>query len=557
MILHSAETIEKFQKLGVWGRGTMLDKLAEAAATCPEQLAFVDPPNRKDLTGHAPERITYKRLNEISDAVASALVEQGIEKDDVVVVQLPNCWELGMLYYAIAKAGAIISPIPVQWRRNELEYVLDLTGAKAFVTIEEFNGFSHLQMGEEAKSGANNLDRILSLDEIRDNSKRTVPDGALDGIQVLPADIWTLQWSSGTEAKSKACPRTHDNWYNIYAADILLQLEEHWAHLIPAQIVNNTGITYGIVLPLINKGKSVLHHPFHFEVWLQQVKDEEVDLAGLVPAMMNMVLKHPKSGEFNFDTLKRIGTGSAPPSRWAMEEFKKRYGVNVINIWGQNEGPTIHSGPLTTPMEKRMQFPQFGKKGVDWGIESPYLRAIETKLLDPAGNEVTGLGEVGELVWKGPEVMPCYFNAPELTEKAFDADGYIYTGDLFQIEPENFISFYDRKKDIIIRGGQNISAQEIENLILKHPNVQEAAVVPMPDPVMGEKTCAYIVAIPDAEVRLEDVKALFQQEGVAKYKWPERLEGIDMLPRNHLGKILKANLRQDINAKIEKEGSDG
>ncbi len=551
MILHSKEIIEHYGKMGVWGKGTMLDKLNEAVESCPEQDAFVDPPNRKELTGHPPERINYRQLKERANAVAYYLIEKGIKKDDVVVVQLPNSWELGMLYYAICRAGAMISPIPVQWRRNELEYVIELTGATTFITIEEFNGFSHFNMGKEAKKGSNNLSQIISLDEIRENSAGRIEDEVFDEIKIYPADVWILQWSSGTEAKPKACPRTHDNWYNIYAADILLEMEEGWSHLMPAQLVNNTGVTYGIVLPLINKGKTVLHHPFNFEVWLKQIKDEKVDLAGLVPAMMNMILKHPKSNEFKLDTLKRIGTGSAPPSKWAMEEFKRRYGVNVINIWGQNEGPTIHSGPLTTPMEKRMYFPQFGKKGVDWGINSPYLRAIETKIVDPAGNELNEPGEIGELAWKGPEVMPCYFNAPELTKKAFDEDGYIYTGDLFKIEEDNFISFYDRKKDIIIRGGQNISAQEIENFILKHPSVKEAAVVPMPDAVMGEKACAYVAPMEGASVSLEDIKSLFQEEGVAKYKWPERLEITDVLPRNHLGKLLKANLKNDIKSKIE------
>jgi non-ribosomal peptide synthetase component E (peptide arylation enzyme) len=319
--------------------------------------------------------------------------------------------------------------------------------------------------------------------------------------------------------------------------------------------VNNTGIGTGVVLPLVTKGTTILHHPFDLAVWMKQVEEERADVALLVPAMMNMILKNSKSDELVLDTLKRIGTGSAPPSIWALEELKTRFGIDVINIWGQNEGPGIYSGPLTTPIEKRMQFPQFGKKGVDWGIDNPFFKAVETKILNPdTGEELSEVGEVGELLWRGPWEIPCYYKKPELTARAFEEDGFLHTGDLFKIEENNFITYFGRRKDIIIRGGQKISAQEVENLVLKHPAVREAAAVPMPDPVLGEKTCVYVVMKSRGGVTLNDITALFEGEGVAKYKWPERLEIIDEIPKNPLGKSIKAGLKNDIKKKLKNEG---
>lgn len=553
MILDTKERIEKYEKIGVWGKGTILDKLDEVVEECPDREAFVDPPNRKDLTGHNPERITYKELKEKVNAVASGLIKIGIKKDDIVIVQLPNTWELPMLYYAICKAGGIISPMPTQWRRKELEYMLEITGAKVFITIDKFKNFPHIEMGEKAMPNFPSLKQVISLDEIRNMSNQRSEED-FDGIKIVPADVWTLQWSSGTEAEPKACPRTHNSWYYVYAGDVLLQIEKGWKHFTPAQVVNNTGITYSVVLPLITKGTTILHHPFDFEVWISQMEEEKPELAGLVPALMNMVLKHPRSKGNTLSSLKVVGTGSAPPSIWALEEFKSRYGVEVTNIWGMNEGPCIHSGFLTTPIEKRMQFPQFGKKGVDYGINSPHIKAIETKIVDVnTGKEISEVGEVGELVWKGPDMIPCYFNRPELTEKTFDKEEFIHTGDLFKIEESDFISYFDRKKDIIVRGGQNISAQEVENLVLAHPQIADAAAIAMPDKIMGEKVCVFVVPTPGNTITLKDIVNFVKNQDVAVYKLPERIEIIDVIPRNPVGKVLKGELRQILTDKKSQE----
>jgi len=158
-------------------------------------------------------------------------------------------------------------------------------------------------------------------------------------------------------------------------------------------------------------------------------------------------------------------------------------------------------------------------------------------------------------VYKGPGVIAGYYRNPEATEKSFTKDGFFRTGDLFQIREGGCISFYERAKDIIIRGGYNISSQEIENYLLSHPKVQEVAVVGMPDEKLGERMCVYVVPVPDQTVTLEDLTGLLTKEGVARYKHPEHLEICSQIPRNPVGKILKKELRKQIQTKLEKKGS--
>jgi non-ribosomal peptide synthetase component E (peptide arylation enzyme) len=242
--------------------------------------------------------------------------------------------------------------------------------------------------------------------------------------------------------------------------------------------------------------------------------------------------------------------GSAPPSLWAMQEFKNKWNVDIGNIWGQNEGTGIvsHVGDLPDMNQRVDHFPRYGAPGTTWS--APITKYIKTKIVDPAGHEVTEDDGVGELLYRGPNVIPEYFRRPDLTAKSFDSDGFFRTGDLFQIKGDRHIKFFDRAKDIIIRGGFNISAQEVENVILGHPAVQDVAAVGMSDQDLGERTCVYAVPKPGQTLTLEGIVAFMKEVGVAVYKLPEHLEIVEAIPRNPVGKILKKDLRADLAAKL-------
>ncbi|MEF8778286.1 MAG: class I adenylate-forming enzyme family protein, partial [Natronomonas sp.] len=213
------------------------------------------------------------------------------------------------------------------------------------------------------------------------------------------------------------------------------------------------------------------------------------------------------------------------------------------NVWGQNEGTSAISGPETTPMDRRAtDFPRFAED-THWDIGDPRIDTVDIRIVDTeSGETLTEPGEVGEVKFQGPGLMAGYYNQPELTEDAFDEDGYFYTGDLFEVEEDGFMSFFDRKKDVIIRGGFTISAKEVENIVLEHPKIVDAAVVGEPHEDLGERVAVYAVPKPGEDLTLDDVTE-FMGDDVANYKRPERLEVLEEIPRNPVGKVLKTELR--------------
>ena len=555
MILASDEQIRAYTELGCWGTKTLLEDFKEHVRKTPDREALVDPGNKEALLGVPPERITYAELARAVDGTASALAAAGIGKDDIVIVQLPNCWELAMLYLAVARTGAAISPIPIQWRSKELAYVADLTRAKAFITVESFHGFRHLAMGREVQAKVPSLSRIFSYEDLRKMIAEPADPG-LDAVPIDANDIFTICWTSGTEAQPKGCPLSHNNWRcqsdmaaaaGMEAGDILLT----------AGPLVNMGAVGTVLMPWILLGGTiVLHHPFEPMLLLQQLVEEEINYTLLVPAVLNLLLKHPAAADVDLSHIRAITVGSAPPSLWSMQEFKKRWNIDIGNIWGQNEGTGFISGVRDVPdINLRVDhFPRYGVEGHEWSI--PMAQFVRLKIVDPDGNELTEDGAVGELLYKGPNNIAGYFGRPDLNETAFDADGFLKTGDLFQIKGKLHLKFYDRAKDIIIRGGLNISAQEVENLILAHPDVQDAAAIGMPDDDLGERTCVYVVPNPGKTVTLEGIVAFMKEQGSAVYKLPERLEVVEAIPRNPVGKIVKKALRKDIAEKLAaKEGA--
>lgn len=556
MILASKEMIKKWTEAGAWGKKTFIDYFKENVSKDPDKVCLVDPLNKKDLVGMEPERLTYRELDRAVDATAEGLIAKGIQKDDIIMVQLPNCWELAMLYLAITRAGALISPMPMQWRLSELEHVAGLTEAKAFITVEEFHGFKHKELGKKLQSRYPSLKHIITLQEIREMSKGEIT-GKLDTIKIDPNDVFTLCWSSGTEAEPKGCPLSHNNW--IYEVSLCYEMApmKPGDNLITAgPLVNMASIGTVYIEWLKGGGKLVLHHPFDGPTFIMQLITEEIHYTLLVPAVINALLKHPKVDQFDLSKMRAITLGSAPPSLWSVQELKRRWGIEFGNIWGMNEGPANIAGPSNIPdIEMRIDhFPQYGKPNSKWESTPSLIKFIQMKLIDPVTKkEVTEIGEIGELHYRGPNVIPCYFKNPSITAKSFDEDGFFNTGDLFQVKDNDCIGFFERTKDIIIRGGFNISAQEVENMLLGHPKIADVAAVSMPDEAMGEKTCVYVVPRGEEKIELEEITAFMKDKGVAVYKLPERLETIDAIPRNPVGKILKKELRDDIKKKLKSE----
>ncbi|OPY07018.1 MAG: Short-chain-fatty-acid--CoA ligase [Syntrophaceae bacterium PtaB.Bin095] len=553
MILASKESIQKWTESGAWGKRNLIDYFRFHVRKSPDKVCLVDPLNREALLGQKPERLTYAELNRAVDATAEALLAKGLGKDNIILVQLPNCWELAMLYLAIPRMGGLISPMPMQWRSSELEYIAKLTDAAAIITVGTFGNFNHREMAGNVQAKQAGIREIILLDEIREMARGPVT-GKLEGIDIDPNNVFTLCWSSGTEAEPKGCPLSHNNW--IFQSTLCFEMAPiHWGdNLITAgPLVNMASIGTVFIPWIIGGGKMVLHHPFDGGAFVMQLMSEEIHYTLLVPAIVNALLKHPMVDKFDFSKMRAITIGAAPPSLWSVQELKRRWGIEFANIWGQNEGTANVSGNYDIPdMEMRLDHFLYLGAGSKWtGKATQMSRNVSMKLVNPAIPEgPKAVGDVGELWYRGPNVISCYFRRPDLTAKAFDSEGYFNTGDLFQLKDNDCIGFFERAKDIIIRGGYNISAQEVENMILGHPKVMDAAAVAMPDENLGERTCIYVVPKPGESLTLEEIKAFMTEKGIAVYKIPERLEIIAAIPRNPVGKILKKELREDIRKKL-------
>lgn len=556
MRISSPERVAEYRRKG-WWRGETVDQVfRRAVAARGAAEALVDPLNREALVGDAPRRLSFEVADEQVDAIAAALASLGVGRDDVVVTQLPNVIEGVLVFLACARLGAILSPVSIAYRGHELKQILPWVAPKAFFTVRRFHGHDHAAMalelrregvfdgaviciGAEAPPGAHALDALTAEHGGAEMHAPTDLDGA---------DVLTVCWTSGTEAHPKGVPRHHDHWTingealveaaSLTAADTILN---------PFPLINITAFG-GMVMPwLLAQCRLVQHHPLDLGVLLRQIETERVSYTVMPPAVLNMLLQNEALlSSADLSSLRALGSGSAPLAPWMVRGWQERHGVTVMNIFGSNEGASlISSGEAIPDPEQRAKFfPRFGVEGFDWRARFP--TTVRTRLVDPDTEvEITDPGLVGELRIDGAMVFDGYWRAPELTKAAFDAAGYFRTGDLFEIAPEEggrFYRFVGRCKDIIIRGGQNISPAELDALLEGHPKVREASCAAYPDERMGEKVCAVVATRPGETVTLEEIGSFLTAQGVAVYKLPEKLRVVDALPRNASGKVLRREL---------------
>ena len=559
MILSDQSTIDEFTDKGWWGDRTVADLLDENVAERPDEEALVDPLNRPDVDGEEPRRLTWREVDRAVNRWTHVLAEHGIGEDDVFTVQLPNTVELGIAYLAAARLGAIISPLPVQFREHELREMVPFVDSKLHITVAAVGDREYAAPTADIKDELPGVEEILVLgDEAPDGT--TAMEMLLTGAPAdTPAgeaeptanDILTVCWTSGTEGMPKGVPRSHNHWFiSAYATVDSAELTDEDVLLNPFPMVNMAGVG-GMLVPWLLTGSTlVMHQPFELMVFLQQVATEQISYTVCPPALLNMLLqKEDVLQKADLSSVRMFGSGSAPLSPWMVETWQEEYGIYVVNLFGSNEGCTLVSAPndFPSPAKRAKFFPRFGVEGFEW--ENRVADCMKSKLVDlETGQEVTEAGQPGELRLWGASIFPGYWNSPELNEEAFDEEGFFKTGDVFEIagdgENERYYEFVDRAKDVIIRGGANISASEVEGLLQAMPKVTEVAVAAVPDETLGEKACAYVVPTDGESVALDDIIDHMRDQEVASYKIPEEIEVMEELPRNPVGKVDKNALAE-------------
>lgn len=567
MYLTPAARISDYEARGWWS-GESVDQIFQrAVAAGGENTALVDPSNRAALDGEAPQRLNWVQLRERVERTAAALHKAGLRRDDVLCVQLPNTVDAVVLFLAAARLGLIVSPVVMQYRAHELAHIVAQAAPRGFVTIPHFHGYDHAAMIDHIAANTPGMiplvlgDNAASVQNLRALIAATDPALVADIVAADPprgGEVLTLCWTSGTEARPKGVPRDHNHWglngrilvwgAGLLAGDVLLN---------PFPLVNIASIG-GLLMPWLEvTGKLVLHHPFDLTVFLQQIAAERVTYTIAPPAVLTALLKQPALlGGSDISSLRAIGSGSAPLSPWLIEGWAESYGIEIANIFGSNEGMSLFSSATDVPdrAQRAHFFPRFGARDCHW--DSEIARVIRTRLIDRAsGEEITAPGTPGEMQIGGGATISSYWHSPELDAAAFDGE-WFKTGDLFEIAGEGelarFYRFVGRCKEIIVRGGVNISPAEIDQLLIGLPGVREAASVGIPDADLGERIVAALVMEPGAEPpTIAEAGAWMAAAGAAVFKRPERIVTLSALPRNAMNKVLRAELREMVLAKIE------
>ena len=430
MLLVSQDQIQAYTEQGYWGTDTLDDLFRRNAAATPDVAALIDPPNRAELVGGQGQRFTYAELASTVDRLASGLLKLGLVKDDVIMVQLPNIVELPIVYLAAARLGLIVSPLPVQYRTHELRQTMNVARPRVFITTTNFGGFNYMEMVQSLQPDVPSLKRIIALGAdlpsgvvaLSDVLSAAADDAALDVYTAAHSidanEVFTICWTSGTEAEPKGVPRSHNHWISIaYITIDGAQIAHGDTLLNPFPMVNMSAIGGMLVPWLLTGGTLVMHHPLNLGLFLAQIKTERVNYTVVPPVLLNMLLLNPAIlANADLSSIKNIGSGSAPLSAWMTTTWKETHGIDILNFFGSNEGTALISAPAEIPDvgERARYFPRYGVPGYEW--TNRVTRGMSTKLVDPITKEtITQPNVAGELAIKGPTIFPGYYERLDLT----------------------------------------------------------------------------------------------------------------------------------------------
>ena len=537
------EFAARYRAKGYWEDRSLAATFAEVFAKYADRVAIID----------RDQHVTYSQLDERATRLALNLLDEGLQPLDRVVMQLPNVVEFAYLYFALQKIGCIpIMALPTH-RYREMSQFVELSGAAACAAPDRTKDFDYKELLRRIRAASKTLRLgiilgetpagFLSLTELIGRQSSRSPE-ELKKISIDPEDPALFQLSGGTTGIPKLIPRTHNDYvYNSKTAASVTAVGPDKILLDALPLAHNLPLACpGLQGFLLHGGKVVLANTTRGEEIFPLIERHRVTHVHVVPALLIRWLNDPLIKKFDLSSLQVIQSGGQrlqPEVRRRTKELIPS--VAVQENFGMAEGMLMFVR-LDDPDEVRMET-----------VGRPISPDDEVRLVDDDNNEVAP-GEVGEFLARGPYTLRGYYGVPEYNAKAFTKDGFYRSGDLMRRHPSGNYLVAGRKKDLINRGGEKISAEEIENLILAHPAVQNVACVPMPDPILGERMCACVILRRGSALTLEELVAFLAKEEIAKHKLPERLELMDDFPFSPFGKVSKKDLTEKIALKLRQEG---
>ncbi|TME22801.1 MAG: (2,3-dihydroxybenzoyl)adenylate synthase [Chloroflexi bacterium] len=489
------------------------------------------------------ERVTYSELRERVARLALHLLGLGVVPLDRWVVQLPNIPEFVYLYFALEQLGAIPIMALAGHRWNEINSFFELSGANGYAVTEMLGDFDTQALIAQIREAHSGVRTILSAQTIRELLRSSAPLDArlLDAVEVDPDEPCILQLSGGTTGVPKLIPRTNNDYvYNTKAAAAVNDVHADDCLLVALPIAHNFPLACPGISGFFWKGaRAVLTESPRADDVLPLIERERITHLELVPALLIRYINTPGVTERDLSSVRVINTGGQK----LQPEVKRRAesvfpNARVQEVFGMAEGLLMF---VRLDDSEEVRFETAGR---------PVCKDDEILIVDEDRNPVPD-GEVGELLVRGPYTLRGYYNVPEYNARTFTPEGFYCSGDLMRRHPSGNYIVEGRKKDLINRGGEKISAEEIENLILSHPAVLNVACVPMPDPVLGERMCAFVIPKPGRTLTLQVLTSFLTEKGLAKFKLPERLELTDDLPLSKFGKVAKNVLTKQVAEKIQ------
>ncbi|EHX8250932.1 medium-chain fatty-acid--CoA ligase [Escherichia coli] len=528
-----------YRQQGLWGDASLADYWQQTARAMPDKIAVVD--------NHGAS-YTYSALDHAASCLANWMLAKGIESGDRIAFQLPGWCEFTVIYLACLKIGAVSVPLLPSWREAELVWVLNKCQAKMFFAPTLFKQTRPVDLILPLQNQLPQLQQIVGVDKLAPaTSSLSLSQIIADNTPLTTAitthgdELAAVLFTSGTEGLPKGVMLTHNNILaseRAYYARLNLTWQD--VFMMPAPLGHATGFLHGVTAPFLIGARSVLLDIFTPDACLALLEQQRCTcMLGATPFvydLLNLLEKQPA----DLSALRFFLCGGTTIPKKVARECQQR-GIKLLSVYGSTESSPHAVVNLDDPLSRFMHTDGYAAAGV------------EIKVVDDARKTLPP-GCEGEEASRGPNVFMGYFDEPELTARALDEEGWYYSGDLCRMDEAGYIKITGRKKDIIVRGGENISSREVEDILLQHPKIHDACVVAMPDERLGERSCAYVVLkAPHHSLSLEEVVAFFSRKRVAKYKYPEHIVVIEKLPRTASGKIQKFLLRKDIMRRLTQD----
>ncbi|TGD37069.1 cyclohexanecarboxylate-CoA ligase [Brevibacterium aurantiacum] len=542
----TTEQIERYYATGNWTEDSFSDTIRKQAQKRPDKVYCLD----------STHSLTFAELYEQVQRLAVGLKRLGVQRGDRVLAQVPNLVEFPVIAGAAARIGAVIVPVMPIYRGNDVEYVLSNSGAKVAFFADEFNKFSFRDMYLDLFDEVDSLEHLVALrpvsgadDSKVHNFRSLLAEGDLEALEAEagpdthPDEPYEIVYTSGTTSRPKGCYHTL-NTVRSGAVQLteVLQYTEDDKQFGPSPITHTTGIVTSVFLPLLNGATSYFMEKWDPAEGVRIVEEQSLTCAVTATAFLQGLMRVYDPDVNNVDSLRVwVSAGAPVPGSLVRNAEKLIPRCSVQSLYGRSENNVTTVVPLGEPAEKSINS--------DGGAISP----ADVKVVGADGYEVSR-GAEGDIAYKGPSHMLGYWHNEPETELLFTPEGYSRSGDLGFMNDEGYVRVTGRSKDIIIRGGMNISAREVEDYLIEFPDVANVAVVAMPDEKLGEKCCAYVVPAADGTVvDLQTVTDYLRRRGVTTQKLPERVEVVAELPTTATGKIQKHILRAEIAAKLKSD----